>query len=156
MRFSWRHNNRRRIVNFVVRPASQSKFGVYFLSTVLATALLVGGPLLFVIVRMSDAMENADSAQMVWAASAPMLFLALANLILLGFVSFHFGFVATHRVFGPLVPLLRQVEALKQGRYEARSKLRRADELQDLADGLNDLAQSLQEQQAPEHQKKSS
>lgn len=156
MKFSWHHNNRRRIVNFVVRPASQSKFGVYFLSAVLATALLVGGPLLFVIVRMSDAMENADSAQMAWAASAPMLYLALANLILLGFVSFHFGFVATHRVFGPLVPLLRQLEALKQGRYEARSKLRKSDELQDLADGLNELAQNLQAQQNPEHQKKSS
>jgi hypothetical protein len=51
----------------------------------------------------------------------------------------------THRLIGPRVALVRHIEALKKGRYDARITLRRRDLVfRDVARDLNDLAQILE------------
>lgn len=51
----------------------------------------------------------------------------------------------THRLIGPRVALLRQIEALKNGDYSARINLRRDDLVfREVARDLNDLAQILE------------
>ncbi len=50
-----------------------------------------------------------------------------------------------HRMIGPMVPLRRQIEALKNGDYGARVKLRKRDAFSEIAEDLNELAQVLEE-----------
>lgn len=51
----------------------------------------------------------------------------------------------THRLIGPRVALLRQIDALKKGDYGARVTLREGDRVfRDVARDLNDLAQILE------------
>jgi signal transduction histidine kinase len=52
-----------------------------------------------------------------------------------------------HRMIGPMVPIRRQTEALKNGDYSARVTLRKRDAFSELADDLNELAQVLEEQE---------
>ena len=70
--------------------------------------------------------------------------------ILGGFVLVMVGFCIayTHTLLGPTIPLRRQVQAMKDGNYQARNKLRKSDAAhQDLADDLNELASILQHTQ---------
>lgn len=70
--------------------------------------------------------------------------------ILGGFVLVMVGFCIayTHTLLGPTIPLRRQVQAMKDGNYQARNKLRQSDAAhQGLADDLNELASILQHTQ---------
>lgn len=53
--------------------------------------------------------------------------------------------VYVHRMVGPLVPMRRHVEAIKNGDYASRVHLRDGDAFHDVAEELNDLAASLAE-----------
>lgn len=71
---------------------------------------------------------------LVQAASLSLLFLLSVIVVTVLF---------THRVFGPLVPIQRQVAAMQSGDYSKRINLRRKDELKDLAEAINLLASQL-------------
>jgi len=60
-----------------------------------------------------------------------------------GSVCFGFGFYITHRIVGPMVPIMRFIRELREGRYQSRLIIRGKDDLQDLADELNQLADNL-------------
>lgn len=49
----------------------------------------------------------------------------------------------SHRIFGPTVPIRRHVQKLSEGDYSSRIHLRSSDELKDLAEDLNHLAEVL-------------
>jgi HAMP domain-containing protein/preprotein translocase subunit SecG len=51
----------------------------------------------------------------------------------------------THRLIGPMLPVMRHVKALQEGLYEHRVKLRRTDAFQELAAELNELARVLEQ-----------
>jgi methyl-accepting chemotaxis protein len=50
-----------------------------------------------------------------------------------------------HRMIGPMVPIRRQIEALKNGDYSARVTLRKRDAFSELAEDLNELARVFEE-----------
>jgi signal transduction histidine kinase len=57
---------------------------------------------------------------------------------------FALGLILSHRVFGPMVPIMRVLEALKNGDYSARANLRSKDEFNDVMEAVNDLAAQLE------------
>ena len=52
-------------------------------------------------------------------------------------------FKLTHRYYGPLVSIERFIDEVARGKYKNRVKIRQNDELQRLANRLNDMANSL-------------
>ena len=54
------------------------------------------------------------------------------------------GVRLSNRIYGPLVPMLRHIQNLKQGIYSSRVVLRQNDELIELRDALNELAAALE------------
>ncbi len=64
--------------------------------------------------------------------------------VVLAAVTISIGIALSHRIFGPIIPLKRHVEALIAGQYESRVQLRKKDEFQDLATELNRLAAALE------------
>ena len=51
----------------------------------------------------------------------------------------------THRLLGPMVPISRHLKALNEGFYAHRLHLRKHDALHELADQLNELAETLEQ-----------
>jgi signal transduction histidine kinase len=66
--------------------------------------------------------------------------------LLIGYVigMFVLVFKLTHRYYGPLVSIERFIDEIAKGKYKNRVKIRQKDELQRLADRLNDMAASLE------------
>lgn len=62
----------------------------------------------------------------------------------LGFGFAWWGIRLSHRIYGPLIPIQRHIEKLKAGEYSARMQLRKTDELTEIRDALNDLAETLE------------
>jgi HAMP domain-containing protein len=59
-------------------------------------------------------------------------------------ISLLFGLMVSHRFYGPIVPLSRHLRELREGKLSARVKLRPGDELVELMDAQNALAESLE------------
>jgi len=68
-----------------------------------------------------------------------LIFIACAALI-----SLLFGLMISHRFYGPVVPLARHLNELREGKFGARVKLRPGDELAELMDAQNALAEALE------------
>ena len=59
-------------------------------------------------------------------------------------VALLFGLMVSHRYNGPVVPLARHLRTLREGNYASRVTLRPGDELGELRDAQNQLAEELE------------
>lgn len=67
---------------------------------------------------------------------------------LLTLTTFTFTVVLTHRIVGPLVPIMRQIQYLRESKYDFRITLRKYDYFQNLAQALNELAADLEKRKS--------
>jgi len=63
--------------------------------------------------------------------------------VIAAFVVIILTMLASHKIAGPLFRIKREIEVLKKGDFSANFKIRKTDELQDLADSLTNLTDSL-------------
>jgi signal transduction histidine kinase len=99
--------------------------------------------------RMNQVIYAIDANDRIMAgivrdAVIPALRIMIAYVILLGVLVGVVSVMLSHKIYGPLVPLLRHVKALKEGSYASRVHLRATDEMGELATALNELAETLE------------
>ncbi len=143
-------NNSRRFRTVIIDAKGQ-------LRLFLPLAVLLTGAVILVVVlyqvmlgAVGNLTENASSECVSsLAGMVDMLFqlevVIVGGMIALVVLTFVLGIVYSHRIYGPKVALLRHVKSLTEGDYSVTAKLRRFDEFQDLADGLNELATALRQ-----------
>lgn len=132
---------RRKLRNLLISPDTQLKYGLFFLTL----AILIHAVFTVVSVNLFFEWSNGNIEVSGWpigfliGASIVIYFLVLAGALFL-------GLLLSHRVLGPMVPILRFLDKLKAGDYSARITLRRGDEpkLREVADRLNELAAQLE------------
>lgn len=145
-------NPRRKSWNMLLRPNLQLRLPIYVLGlTFVFVGLLaahtydVYGRLFTLAITESGQPEwfertlRAQTGDFAWVWGAIGLGYMLAVLATC--------IVYVHRMVGPIVPIRRQIEALKNGDYGSRIALRSADAFDDVAADLNDLTDLLAEQQ---------
>jgi len=138
--------NLRSIRGFLVRPKQQLR------GTLIIVGICIFFQLLMLIAFRSAldsvitqfAQSNPEMAAQMSASTVSVFRLMVMYVFFLAFVTLLIGIVITHRTYGPLVPLMRHVENLTQRKFDARVHLRDTDELQELADALNLLAETLE------------
>jgi HAMP domain-containing protein len=142
-------DERRKARNFLLKPGVQLRLPLYVL-LLSFTFLLLGvlfGNLYFeqTYVTLLQTTTQSEYVQRVLARQTQE-FKDLALLLLTGYVLLVLvvSVIYTHRLIGPSIPLLRHVKALQAGRYTHRVSLRKHDAFSELADQLNELAESLQ------------
>lgn len=142
----------------VLEPAVQLRLPIYLM---LATLLFVtvfawnGWAAFRRLVELTLAESPEIFIGTVWEQAGAFLIVSAA--ILSGYLSVVAGvcLAYTHRLIGPRVALERQIEALKNGDYAARVKLRKYDVVfRDLARDLNELAQVM-ERDGKSHERRS-
>jgi HAMP domain-containing protein len=142
-------DERRKARNFLLKPGIQLRLPLYVL-LLSFTFLLLGvlfGNLYFeqIYITLLQTTTQSEYVQQVLARQTQdfkeLILLLLAGYVLLVIVV---TVIYTHRLIGPAIPLLRHVKALQAGVYTHRVSLRRHDAFTELADELNELADSLQ------------
>jgi len=145
-------NEHRKARGLLLKPVLQLKLALYVLLLSLTFVLItvLFGKLYFEQTFVT-LIENTTQAEYIQAVitrqihdfkSLSLLLLAVYAVLMVVLAT-----VYTHRMIGPTLPILRHVKALKDGFYSHRVKLRRYDCLQELADELNTLAETLEKRQ---------
>jgi hypothetical protein len=130
---------RRKLKNLLIFPESQVRYGLVFL----AMATFTHVALTLIVLRLYSAWETSEGELPV---NAPVWIL-LVGLFLLYFLLQAFAFVLglfmSHKIFGPLVPIRKFVDDLKNDQPTTPIVLRKNDEpmLIELAQDLNELGQ---------------
>ena len=153
------NQNRRRLKNLVQKPSLQYKHAVYYFAFMVVGAILVQVVMLGTLQRfMIETLlaSGVDPLRVQEALNTQLRGYMLRITLLfpvLGLGAMFLALRMTHRFLGPQVPMRRHVRAMIAGDYSSRCRIRHGDELQELAEDLNELAGALAERhnEQPEH-----
>lgn len=160
---------KRRVRNFLLQPLLQVKIGLF---SILLSVLFAGAvaallyfnffPLIDTVLKMTDADEEVrDFFMDEWRAKQLWVYLAFFVYLV---AQIAMSVLYTHRLVGPTYAFRRHIRSIAEGRYNARTYLRKGDGFIEVADELNNLSevmerkfgggaqQQAQPQQAPQQQ----
>ena len=145
---------KRSLKNIFVRPSQQLKFSGVFLALIaLMTAVYVS----LIIDGVLNELRNmsveyqlppATVSHIMSSLMSAFVVIGLASIVLV-VCMLVLALYMSHRIYGPLVPIERLVDHLKNGDYTVRAGLRKGDEFKELMEKLNKLAANLQERHGP-------
>jgi methyl-accepting chemotaxis protein len=135
---------------YLVKPFQQVRFGLYVITVFFFYLVVLAGVLVWAFraqylqvsewfsvaaSEMPDLLLNDVSQKAAWIVGG----------VLLAFIATMLQVVIrrTHRMYGPMISIHRFIEELKRGNYSARVRTRSADDFQDLAAHLNEMAAAL-------------
>lgn len=136
----------------VIEPFKQMKLGIYViavsLSFVVLTALVFLNAFFEQYQHVMEVFQVIDPKNQ-WAMVTNDVFFKNAirlGVLLVSFIAVILSVVfhVTHKYYGPLVSINRFVEGVSRGDYSQRVVIRKGDELQELAQNLNKMAENLQ------------
>ncbi len=147
------HQKKRRSVrNLLIEPFKQVRFGLYMLAINIIFLCASGLILLRSFFEQYDhvlSIFHVVDPKMRWEFIADEVFYTNVTRLLICIFIFTLVFFATilkltHSYYGPIVALNRYILELKNGNFSLRIKLRKGDELQGIANNLNELAETLE------------
>ena len=141
---------RRHKMNLLLQPALQLKLPAMLLFVTLGFAALQVAHTQFAYGKLFDVvLEEAGRPpfleDLLKEQTGDYLEVTSALTLVYIFVVLVLSVAYAHRMIGPMVPIRRQTEALKNGDYSARVTLRKRDAFSELAEDLNELARMLEE-----------
>lgn len=137
---------KRRVRNFLLQPLLQVKIGLF---SILLSILFAGAlaallyfnffPLIDTVLKMTDADEEVrDFFMDEWRAKQLWVYLAFFVYLV---AQISMSILYTHRLVGPTYAFRRHIRSLAEGRYSARTYLRKGDGFLEVADELNHLSE---------------
>jgi methyl-accepting chemotaxis protein len=142
--------SKRKLSNFLLQPLLQVRLGLY--SIVLSIIFGLGVfTIIYVnfykfydlVLELTDlrAEVNEILKSYIQGALGWLLFAFFAYFLVTVAISIFF----THRLVGPTYAFRRHIKELARGNYRSRVTLRKGDAFSEVADDLNELAQSLEQ-----------
>lgn len=145
-------SSERNLMSIWIEPFRQIKFGLYMIG--ISLAFILASAILFWSAfndqyQQLIAIFNVVDPNELWELRLNDVFRTNAIRIIVFFtifffVMFYIVFFLTHRYYGPLVSIERFIDDLCKGNYGSRVTIRNKDELQELAQKLNNLAEELE------------
>ena len=136
----------RRVIRFP-QPMTQLKLPAYLLVATLACGAVFAWQSHAAYERMYDlVLSEVPETYVVMIREQTHDFAVVCATILVGYVLLVIGLCIgySHQLIGPVVALRRQIQALKDGNYGARTELRKSDTaFLEMADDLDELAKTL-------------
>lgn len=143
--------NRRSKLGVLIDPQHQLRFSFYLIGGGVTALMLICLYLLINLERtIQDILtrgqvETVVSEALIDQVGQAELQVTVVSLLLMA-LAIAIGVKLSHRIYGPIVQIRKHVQRLKDGDYSSRIHLRDHDHFNELAEELNELAQSLQQQ----------
>ncbi len=141
---------RRTPLGTVVRPRQQLRYAMILVCGGILAQSLVIGLVAFLMSRTIAEVTAAhgldpDVGAVITHSITTMLVTVMIVATAVAAIAILIGIKLSHRIYGPLVPFTRHIEALKAGNYKSRIYLRKNDDLIEIQDALNGLAEVLED-----------
>ncbi len=147
---------KRRIRNFLLQPLLQVKLGLYAIFLSFSFVLIVGflvysnfANFVDAVVQLTDVEDDVKDLFLEYWAGTRVWILACSLIYL--FATIVVSVIFTHRLVGPTVAFRRHVRSLREGKFQARTFLRRGDAFMEVADELNLLSEVLERGKLPNY-----
>jgi len=132
----------------LVRPRQQFRYAfVLVAGGVIAQSVVIGVMAYFINSTVHNVIEahqmSAEVGKTITDAISLSMTLLMVVAVAFAMIAVLIGVKLSHRIYGPLVPFTRHITQLKNGHYSARMNLRRTDDMVELKDALNSLAEAL-------------
>jgi methyl-accepting chemotaxis protein len=132
--------------NYFIDKKFQTKFIIKFSFIVILTSLLIC--FLFIFLSRDSTTVTIENAKVVVKSTSDFIFpIIIQTLIIVTAFSAFSVIILTlftsHRIAGPLFRIKREIELLKDGNLNLNFRIRKNDQLQDLASSLSSLAETL-------------
>lgn len=140
---------KRKAKNFLLQPLLQVKIGLYaiILSILFSIAMFAilwsnFSGLINSIVLMTDAEDEVREIFMqYWKGTQLWLYLTVAIYLI---ATVGMSVLYTHKLVGPTIAFRRHIRSIAEGRYNARTYLRKGDAFAEVADELNRLSEMME------------
>jgi hypothetical protein len=141
--------NRRRAYRLLLAPKFQLKYGAYFMTLALSSLLCSILVSVYFCLKVIMFAQQNPPAQDVLMSFVEFLkqhyLLASGSLAFMSLFYLGLAMLFTKRIVGPIRALTIHIDALKQGKYDFKTTLRKDDELRPLMVALNELSDSLKD-----------
>ena len=136
--------NRRQVKSIIIDSKAFLRFSIPFL-IMLCSNLVVALVISYQLSSVSEQTENLDPRALgfIFQMVSNVRLTLSIGMSACGLFSFVLWVIFSHRIFGPIVPLRRQLQKLAAGDFEDRIKLRTRDEFKDVANDINQLTEIL-------------
>lgn len=139
----------RKLANIIVKPKQQFLVASYFFCTFFVVTAVLIAYFISSIERMILVLKSTyqiDPELIIGFEKylTSSVWILCCSLFLFAIIGFFMWLKLSHRIFGPLVPISRHINELKNGNYSSRVQLRKNDFMLELKDELNELAEKLQ------------
>jgi HAMP domain-containing protein len=149
--------DRRKVTGIIVNPAALFRFSIPFFVLLIANFIIIEcihWQIYKEIAKASDAgIEGIGTVSVLERVINDATHAGLWGVVIMSVMTFALWTYFSHRIFGPTVPIRRQIENLCAGKYSERIQLRKYDELKDVAGALNRLAEVLENKENADLQK---
>ena len=140
---------KRSFKNYLLQPLLQVKLGMYCIILAVVFAATLGsilyvnfGELINSIVLMTDLEEDVrELFYDYWKSTQIWIYLTFIGYLSLTILV---SVLYTHKLVGPTIAFKRHARSLAEGRYNARTYLRKGDAFVEVADELNHLSEVLE------------
>ena len=134
--------NQRKLRNYLIKRKMQIRITAKFVFFALISSLLSGAMVYLTLWPTLSTLIPPDVFPILQANIVFTLFCAVVPIVLLIFVS---GTIITHRVAGPIYNIENKLDKAIRGEDIDLIRLRKDDELQELAEKINALLQKLKD-----------
>jgi HAMP domain-containing protein len=139
--------NRRRFYRFLLSPRMQLKYGAYYSAIAGAVLLIWGGMAVFFMLELVRFSQKTAPGQTLVEYLTALLkmheWMFATGFLVSAALFMSLAIVLTERIVGPTRALARHIDALKAGKYDVKTSLRKNDELKPLMIALNELSDTL-------------
>ena len=142
----------RSLLTYLVDPFKQIRMGLYFI--VLSLVFMIASAGIFYqityeqyanVMKIFNVVDTTSQWNLI-ANDVVIRGLIKVAILLITYtiLTFAMSITLTHKVYGPLVSIHNFIDDLKKGDYKKRITIREKDDLKDLVNKLNDLAEALE------------
>lgn len=133
---------------YFIDSSFQSKFIVKFCAIVIVASLAIGA-IITILSKDFTTVTIENTRVMVKTASEQMLPIIIVTVIIVNvFAAIAVIFLTlftSHKIAGPLYRIKKEIDLLKKGNLHPNFRIRKGDQLQDLAGSLLDMSDSLRD-----------
>jgi signal transduction histidine kinase len=133
----------RSFTRFLLFPRKQLKYAYFHFLLIAISVLIINLVAYHKFATLVTNTTNNQMNEMLSEYTLSVSLVTLITLVVMGAFTFVIEIVFLHRFVGPLLPLIRHLNALLDGNTTYRTKLREGDEIQELADKLNQVSAML-------------
>lgn len=133
----------RSLKNILINPKTQLRYAVVAVSYAFLGMSLVQ---IFSLRKLNEIQSTLESDNNYWFVNYVLYvsWVYIGGLVVVGIFAFLYSLFVSHKTAGPQVSLLNHIKELSLGNYKSRVQLRKNDDLVELSDALNSLAENLE------------